>query len=64
MGYCMDFNLKGIMKVMWVGRKEIKFADLKGLVKISINSCVAFIGAVLSKAAKKSTANSNTIMAC
>jgi uncharacterized peroxidase-related enzyme len=32
MGYCMDFNLKGIMKVMWVGRKEINYSDLTGLV--------------------------------
>ncbi len=34
MGYCMDFSLIGIMKVMWVGRKEVTLADLTGLVKI------------------------------
>jgi len=31
LGYCMDFTLKGIMKVMWLGRKEVKWSDLKGL---------------------------------
>lgn len=31
MGYCMDFSLKGILKVLWVGRKEICYADLKEL---------------------------------
>jgi uncharacterized peroxidase-related enzyme len=34
MGYCMNFDLKAVLKVMWVGRKEIKFADLKGLTEI------------------------------
>jgi uncharacterized peroxidase-related enzyme len=34
MGYCMDFGAKAVMKVMWVGRKEIRFEDLKALVRI------------------------------
>jgi len=36
MGYCMDFNPKGIMKVMWIGRKEVKLSDLKGLAKHAV----------------------------
>jgi uncharacterized peroxidase-related enzyme len=34
MGYCMDFNFIAIIKVMWVGRKEITYMDLKGLMKM------------------------------
>jgi uncharacterized peroxidase-related enzyme len=34
MGYCMDFSFVGIMKVIWVGRKEITFSDLMALIKI------------------------------
>lgn len=34
MGYCMDFSLKGIFKVLWVGRKEVNYTDLKELAKI------------------------------
>lgn len=41
MGYCMDFSLKGILKVIWVGRKEICYADLKELGKIILSK---FIG--------------------
>ena len=33
MGYCMDFSFLGSMKVMWAGRKEVRFADLFELVK-------------------------------
>jgi len=43
MGYCMDFNLRQILKVMWVGRKEVNYSDLKGLIKIAFNK---FVGAV------------------
>ena len=43
MGYCMDFNLKGILKIMWVARKEITYTDLKELIKIALNK---FIGLV------------------
>jgi len=31
LGYCMDFGLRAIMKVMWLGRKEINLSDFKGL---------------------------------
>lgn len=31
-GYCMDFSLKGILKIMRLGRKEVKLSDLLGLV--------------------------------
>jgi len=37
MGYCMDFSLKGILKIMWVGRKEINYTDLKGLIKMWVS---------------------------
>jgi uncharacterized peroxidase-related enzyme len=37
MGYCMDFNLKGVLKVMWVGRKEIRLSDFILLAKIVSN---------------------------
>jgi uncharacterized peroxidase-related enzyme len=40
MGYCMDFSLKGILKIIWVGRKEINYTDLKELVKIVLNKFV------------------------
>lgn len=31
MGYCMDFSFVGMLKVIWVGRKEISLGDLKEL---------------------------------
>jgi uncharacterized peroxidase-related enzyme len=31
LGYCMDFTLKGIMKILWLARKEVTLADFKGL---------------------------------
>ena len=34
MGYCMDFGWKAVLKVMWVGRKEIRMSDIKGLIQI------------------------------
>jgi len=34
MGYCMDFSFVGVLKVMWVGRKEITYEDLKGLLQL------------------------------
>jgi len=45
MGYCMDFSWKMILKVMWVGRKELSFADLRGLIKIAVNKCFGSITA-------------------
>jgi uncharacterized peroxidase-related enzyme len=40
MGYCMDFGLISILKVLWVGRKEVRSADIKELVKISFNRLI------------------------
>jgi len=40
MGYCMDFNVKTVLKVMWVGRKEINYTDLKALIKIIVHKIV------------------------
>lgn len=34
MGYCMDFSVKSVLKVMWVGRKEITIGDMIALMKI------------------------------
>lgn len=34
MGYCMDFGVKAVVKVMWVGRKEVKLDDIGALVRI------------------------------
>jgi uncharacterized peroxidase-related enzyme len=44
LGYCMDFSFVGIIKVMWLGRKEVNYNDLKGLVKISVNKFLEWIG--------------------
>jgi len=40
MGYCMDFSLRAILKVIWVGRKEISYSDLKELLKIPFNKFI------------------------
>jgi uncharacterized peroxidase-related enzyme len=31
MGYCMDFGFFSVLKIMWVGRKEITWSDLREL---------------------------------
>jgi uncharacterized peroxidase-related enzyme len=46
LGYCMDFSWKGILKVMWVGRKEINFTDLISLIKIVANKFLGVAGSV------------------
>src|SRR4029079_13490134 len=33
MGYCIDFSWRGIMKILWVGRKEISLSDFFSLIK-------------------------------
>ena len=38
MGYCMDFSFSQIIKVMWVGRKEINYTDLKERAKLSLKA--------------------------
>jgi uncharacterized peroxidase-related enzyme len=40
MGYCMDFGVRGILKVMWVGRKEVNYGDLKWLAKLALTKFV------------------------
>ncbi len=37
LGYCMDFGPKALLKVLWVGRKEITCHDLKELMKILLS---------------------------
>jgi uncharacterized peroxidase-related enzyme len=44
MGYCMDFGWKAILRIIWVGRKEVRFTDLKELVKIALAGCIGAIG--------------------
>jgi uncharacterized peroxidase-related enzyme len=34
LGYCMDFSFIGIMKIVWIARKEITYSDVKELAKI------------------------------
>ena len=43
-GYCMDFNLRGILKILWVYRREISYADLKGLVRILLQKARGMLG--------------------
>ena len=43
MGYCMDFNLKSILKILWVGRKEIRYTDIKELLRIVRNRMTGMI---------------------
>jgi len=53
MGYCMDFSLKGILKIMWVGRKEINYTDLKGLIKMTLKRFIGGVGALFLKGSNK-----------
>lgn len=34
LGYCMDFNFRQVIKIIWLARKEISYTDLKALVKM------------------------------
>ena len=34
-GYCMDFTLKSIMKIVWLARREIRWTDIKRLLTFS-----------------------------
>jgi len=43
MGYCMDFNLVSVLRVIWVGRKEIRIHDLKALVKIILHKLARLV---------------------
>ena len=53
LGYCMDFSLKAILKTAWVGRKEINYTDLKGLVKITFSKFAGVVRVVLLKCRNK-----------
>lgn len=44
MGYCMDFGFRALLKVLWVGRKEIRFADLLELMKIWFRNVAGWFG--------------------
>ncbi|HKQ36889.1 MAG TPA: hypothetical protein VJ063_02355 [Verrucomicrobiae bacterium] len=35
LGYCMDFTFRSIMKIVWLARREIRWADLKRLLTFS-----------------------------
>lgn len=43
MGYCMDFGWKSVLRVLWVGRKEVTYSDLKELAKIALSQLGAFL---------------------
>jgi uncharacterized peroxidase-related enzyme len=68
MGYCMDFNLKGTMKVMWKGRKEIDSTDLKWLLEIvasKFRGAFSFLGTLTSLLPSRSgDKNSQVTGAC
>jgi len=51
-GYCMDFSIKSVLKVMWVGRREINYNDLKGLAKICASRIVCGITGVFKRSRK------------
>jgi len=51
-GYCMDFSLKSVLKVMWVGRREINYNDVKGLAKICVSKVVRVVGGVFKRSPK------------
>lgn len=44
MGYCMDFSFRSFLKVVWVGRREIKPSDLKTLCRIAAQKILGLVG--------------------
>ena len=44
MGYCMDFSIRSLLKVIWAGRKEINLSDLKALGRIVIQKMLGWVG--------------------
>ena len=44
MGYCMDFSFRSLLKVVWVGRKEINGSDLKALFRIALQKMLGLVG--------------------
>ncbi len=55
-GYCMDFSIKSVLKVMWVSRREISYNDLKGLAKICVGKVVRVVKGVFRRSPKGSSA--------
>jgi uncharacterized peroxidase-related enzyme len=49
MGYCMDFGFRRILRVLWVGRKEINHSDLKGLTRATLDKLIDTFSSVLPK---------------
>jgi uncharacterized peroxidase-related enzyme len=49
MGYCMDFGVRSVLKVMWLGRREIAFNDLSALMKAAVNKLFRSISALFGK---------------
>lgn len=43
MGYCMDFGFKSILRVLWTGRKELTFSDVRQLVGITLARMGSFL---------------------
>jgi uncharacterized peroxidase-related enzyme len=56
MGYCMDFTLKGILKVMWVGRKEIHYSDLRRLAGITIRKIIGAVHGIFTTSSQSEVA--------
>ncbi|HEX7860997.1 MAG TPA: hypothetical protein VF773_11760 [Verrucomicrobiae bacterium] len=44
MGYCMDFSFRSLIRVVWVGRKEINASDLKALFRITLQKVLGVVG--------------------
>ncbi len=44
MGYCMDFSFRSLLRIVWVGRKEINSSDLKALCRIVIQKMLGWVG--------------------
>jgi uncharacterized peroxidase-related enzyme len=55
-GYCMDFSLKAVLKVMWVSRREINYNDFKALAKICASKVVCGITGVFKRSRKGASA--------
>jgi hypothetical protein len=49
MGYCMDFGIRSVMKVICLGRKEITLSDLGALMRAVVDKLFRSFRAVLGK---------------
>ena len=43
-GYCMDFSFSAILRILWVYRKEVSYADFKELAWISVQKLRGILG--------------------